>query len=341
MLSRDPYLGGFPGDVLTPRVGVFDTDRLLNELKEQISGTAAAPARQPGLVATCRVASSHVYDEVYSADALGHANKFEKLAAQSAAMGRDTPASAFRRIFEVDRLPYIRFVDVTGVLPEHPWPQAVTHAKDVPTAQLAALLSMIEGLIVYSHDKHLRGPQLAPPDLAPIVAADWAAVMGDGMLVGGSTVGTAGVLVMNGLVARVSNAVRIPTWLGWILCFGAGAWALSNPDRRSKVGRALAPVAETLAQFYEEAEQGKKVLAEAALPTPTAVTLEMRLAKVRVFAKQPLEIHDIKSRVRQDGAELSLAALRRVLAACPAFVRARVDYWQLGEVRLPPSASAS
>jgi predicted nucleic acid-binding protein len=92
-------------------------------------------------------ASKHIYDEVY--------RRIPKVARSS-----PVPLEKLIAHFERAYLPVLRFVDVDM---SNRWPgvEEVTDPDDQPTAQLACLLSPA---VVYSEDKHLRRPGIAPPD---------------------------------------------------------------------------------------------------------------------------------------------------------------------------------
>lgn len=77
------------------------------------------------------------------------------------------PANSFRPAFETKFMPSITFVDMGELFADHPLAVKVRMvrngkgASDVPTAQLAVLLSRLRP-VTYSHDAHLNKSGVAP-----------------------------------------------------------------------------------------------------------------------------------------------------------------------------------
>jgi hypothetical protein len=104
------------------RIGVVDTDVLIDDLEALARGDfdQAVLAQPSGT--TRWLASTHVFEEMYRPDKLGNSNKFEKLARQSVGEVWAASSGELRLLFETRLLPNIRFVDVTGVRTRSPQP---------------------------------------------------------------------------------------------------------------------------------------------------------------------------------------------------------------------------
>ena len=72
-----------------------------------------------------------------------------------------------RARFETNYLPYLRFVTVDVADIVDPQVLAIPDPDDVPTGQLATLVAPC---VVFSEDKHLREPSLAPEDWRAVAA---------------------------------------------------------------------------------------------------------------------------------------------------------------------------
>ncbi len=72
------------------------------------------------------------------------------------------PLDALRERFEAEYLPALRYVTVDTAAIADPQVLAITDPDDVPMGQLAKLIAPC---VVFSEDRHLRKPGLAPPEL--------------------------------------------------------------------------------------------------------------------------------------------------------------------------------
>ena len=92
-------------------------------------------------------APDHIYTEVY--------RRLPKIARSS-----PVPLDALRERFEAEYLPALRYVTVDAAAIADPQVLAIADPDDVPTGQLAKLIAPC---VVFSEDRHLRKPGLAPP----------------------------------------------------------------------------------------------------------------------------------------------------------------------------------
>lgn len=322
------------------RVGVLDTDALMNDLARHVaSGGRLPPLALPQGLGTAWLAARHIFDEFYSRDDYGHEDKFVKLAKQASANGSAIEAHRFRAAFESMYLPRIRFVDVGSVLLDLNLPRSVTHDKDVPTAQLAALVSLA-GCVVYSHDKHLRRPGIAPNDLAPVVAASHLASLGDAATAGTSALGLASAFLLNEGVAFAARTLRVPKLVAWSALAVLIAWTMSDEQRRQDASRVLIPSGRAIAASWIAGEEGRRALDAVAVSLTDEVPIECRVAKILVQSASPVLVREVRRelQLREEvwpvPTDQRLRALPRSL---PCFVEVERHRWQLGEVLASPS----
>ncbi len=134
-------------------VAVVDTDVILANLIHQARAGVTPRLQRAAGDGTVRLfAANHVYFETYE--------KLPKIAADT---GLDV--AALRDLFEQQHLPVTRFVDMSG---DFSGRVPVTDAKDVPTALLADLISPC---VLFSRDRHLKNPGLAPANWLEVAAA--------------------------------------------------------------------------------------------------------------------------------------------------------------------------
>ena len=316
------------------RVAILDTDVVVDDLIAYAADPVRGSLLTKPLGSTRWVASSHVYREMYKSDALGNRHKFDKIAGQLAGTPCAISAEELRHVFETCYLPMIMFVDVTGVMTEHPMAVAVEHAdvKDKPTGQLAALMEAA-GFLVLSRDHSLRNPGLAPADIQPVIVD--AKSVGDAELMVSTTVVVGGVTVqvMSATASGVARRLASPNAVGWGLIAAVALWVGAKPARRAKLRRGAQVVATMLSEMIVAGEVGRERLAAVFVePVPT-VPLECRVAKVLVFAQQPLLVREVRELLEREGHPLPAAAdsaVRELLRSMPCFVEAPRHRWGLG-----------
>jgi len=266
-------------------------------------------------------APDHVYLEVYE--------KFPRMARFSPA-----PADVLRARFEEEYLPAMRFVTVSPTPIVDPQVLAITDPDDVPLGQLAKLVAPC---IVFSEDKHLRRPGLAP--------ADWrlAAKFGTDVVEGSEAQqGTGVVAIAPGwasveLIRFLGRRSGVSPWLLGAAALGGLAYVLRRPERREAAGKYIVPVIEGLGQMLEEArvqqEQGLAGLREVILPPPVGPTVRQQVAIVLARQQEPLlasEVQDLIQEHFPDETVPTVSEVRRTLADGTEFVQPERYRWQFG-----------
>ena len=316
-----------------PDVQILDTDHIINTLKAAVSDGMLSES--PGRL----YASRHVYDEMYQADKLGNANKFEKLASQSINEGWSTTADKFRSVFENDYLPTIVFVEVGNLFVDHEPVKRVraTDPKDVPTAQLSVLLSGVSR-IVCSLDKSLKRADLSPSNLPEALNAKSAVDLANISTFGAWATGAGISMGINEGTKALAGWFKVPQWLVVIATIGIGVAILRKSERRRCVLDAVAPIGEFLLETIEQGSLAEAVLDSAVLPANTAeLGIEQAVAAllVQVPVGQGLLLREIMERLPQIGYPangLKQTELRSILESIPCFVRVQRYRWQLGQV---------
>jgi hypothetical protein len=211
---------------------------------------------------------------------------------------------------------------------------AISNPDDVPTGQLAKLIAPC---VVFSEDKHLRKPGLAPP--AWREAAQFAVDLVEGAT-GQRVTGNVAALPFRGgyeLAAFPSRKTGISSWaIGGIIAAGT-AVALASPQRREAVGRYVVPVAEALVRQMERAtvqeQRGIARLREvllAALPEPD---VKHQAAIVLVHHNEPMLAREVQQRLRllfPDDRVRAVAEVRAALTESSEFVQPVRYRWHFG-----------
>jgi hypothetical protein len=327
------------------RIGVIDTDALMNDLKARVRGLvfdSVFTSRLGGRPGPW-YASTHVLTEMYQEDPLFFPDKFHKLCAQSIEQGWPTGAATFRQVFEADYLRSIRFVDVTGVLMDSHMALAVEtfDAKDKPTGQLAALLALTE-CVVYSHDRDLRRPKIAPPDLSPVLAAVKALHLAGVVPQSIEFKGTVTALSMNAAVEAAARHLGLPKLAGWSLIAVLTALLLADPSRRAKVGKGLGVAVGAVSEILLAGEAAKAELASAAIEAFESPPLECHVAAVLAARSGPMTVPAIRRTMieqRRPNPTPSAPTIREIVRAMPCFVEVTQHHWQLGSTMVPTTGS--
>jgi hypothetical protein len=306
------------------RAAIYDTDFLLNRTTLIVRSGSSSGTLTPGF------ASQHVFDELYGPDAYGRRHKWDKLSEQAAAAGNETPAEVFQSAFEEFLLPHLTFVDMGDLFADHPLADRVrkTHngrgASDVPTAQLAVLLSRV-GVVVYSHDIHLRRTGLAPlaERLSEVTSAEEELAHDDRLRVGFGILTIGGVRAVGRVVQAVSTAARISPWIVRGLLAGAAVAALMSPRLRERALERLDPVIESIGEYAERVGVSRATIEAVVVEQETEHAIETRIAEafVRYVDRSPMLAGEL----------LTAQALREVLNASSCFVEASRWRYSLGQ----------
>jgi hypothetical protein len=323
----DPYSSGQPRFV-----GIVDTDALLSSIDNDCRHNRRSYLlRMTDFDTACLYAADHVYEEVY--------RKLPKVALSSSAS-----FDRLRMHFEDAYLPRLRFVAVSESLGRDDQVARIVDPADVPTGQLAKLLAPS---LVFSADKHLRSPGLAPKRWleAAQAGANLAEAQSHNVAVGA-------VFVVPGWGAY--KGVRLLSqWTGvsaWLLAGAALAGLagfLRPPERRNRAMQALGEFAEMLGPMIQKARElessGSQGLREVILSPPVRPSLPQRVAIVASRQLNPLLAREIAQLVRSEFPEADSQALcdiRTILETETEYVRVGRYRWQFGRYRGPLHVTA-
>lgn len=315
----------------TLRVAVCDTDFLMNETATAANPLTSLLAGFSGINLR-KYAAQHVFDELYGDDGHGHPTKWHKLSGQARVAGAWMPPATFRDAFEDAFLPELTFVDLGDLFVDHPLVQGVCAvrngrgASDVPTAQLAVLLSRLRP-VTYSHDEHLYKPGVAPrPRTLPSVrGAENQVAHGEHLQVGAFGL-TAGSAAGADYVARtIGHWMGAPAWLSRLVLLGLGTWVFWSPARRAAAARTFRPAIEFYFAQLEMVSEALVLLDAAAVAAEPLDSVECRIAEVlvRQAGEGPLLATEIQDSLRTCDPSLvhvpTIDELRSVLNQSPCF----------------------
>jgi len=271
-------------------------------------------------------APDHVYWEIYE--------HLPTLAACS-----PVPVNELRQRFEEEYLPALRFVTMSTEQPADSQVLAITDPDDVPLGQLAKLVAPC---LVFSEDRHLRRPGLAPADWrgAAGFAVDVADGHGKQQVVGMAAVGPGWGLIE--LLKFIGRKTGLSPWLLGLALAGGGAYFLRKPERRRTLGEQLIPALETLNTIIEAAmaqeQRGLAGLREVILPAPEAPMIRQQVAIVLARQREPLlaqEIQDLISGHFPTETVPTITEIRSVLSHGSEFVGMSQHRWQFGRLTAP------
>lgn len=224
----------------------------------------------------------------------------------------------------------VRQVDTAAIA--DPQVLAITDPDDVPTGQLAKLIAPC---VVFSEDRHLRKPGLAPTAWRD--AAQFAVDLAAGVT-GQRITGNLATLPFRGgagLLAFLSRKTGISPWIIGGITAVAAAYVFSSPQRRHTVGRYVVPVAEALVEEMERSaalEQhgiaGLREILLAALPEPD---VKQQAAIVLARSDEPLLAREVQQRALRlfPGDRVpAVTELRTALRDGPEFVQPERYRWQ-------------
>jgi hypothetical protein len=274
-------------------------------------------------------ASDHVYWEVYE--------HLEKIARWS-----KVPVDVLRARFEANYLPVLRFVAVDTADVVDPQVLAITDPDDVPTGQLAKLVGPC---VVFSEDRHLRKPGLAPEDWRAITgfAVDLIEAAGKQQEVARAT---------NGLSIPVSGAIELFKFAGrrtgvspWVIAGVAGAGIaifLKSPERRKAAGKYVAPVFDAVSKELNGAalqeQRGLQGLREVMLPAPAQPSVKQQIGIILARQREPLLAREVQEHMLVHlRSELvpTVAEVRSMLKDGSEFVQPERYRWQFGRAAGP------
>jgi hypothetical protein len=313
------------------RVALWDTDFLLNQVRSSLHPSTSVQAGFLGLRLQ-QYASQHVFTELYGDDGHDHPTKWHKLSEQAMAAEAPPPQEAFRDAFESDFLPKITFVEMGDLFAGHPLAVGVRSvrngkgASDVPTAQLAVLLSRLSP-VAYSHDEHLYKSGVAPRPrhLSSVESAERQVAQAEHVQVGVAGVGAGAIVGIDYVARTVGGTLGSPPWLSRLLCLGAVAVMLRGPKRRQALGRVGVPLGRLLFEQIERSHEGLRFLDEHAVTVEASDTVEARVAEALTVSvrSSPLLAHEVQDALRTCDPTLvdvpTVRELRTVLSTTPCF----------------------
>lgn len=307
-------------------LGVVDTNVLLSSIDNDCrKGYRSRLLRMSDNGAVVLYAADHVYDEMYE--------RLPRFAQSS-----PVPLASLVEHFEEAYLPALRFVTVSDVDTPDPQVLAITDPDDIPTGRLAMLIAPC---VVFSEDKHLTRPGLAPERWRDVAKS--AVDIGEGVRDQTNMINVAALPVQGiaGLVTLTGRRFGISPWVIGGAALGAGMFLLKKPERRKAAGQVASRIIATAGELFETArareEQGIASLREVILDDPSWPTHRQMIALTLARQGAPLLARDAYGLIREHFLEASPWSLREVrveLEEGTEFVRAG-HRWQLGRERAP------
>lgn len=327
----DPYCSG-----TSQLITITDTNALFSSIVHDTrTGRRSRLLKMTARGTSVLYAPDHVYDEVY-----------EHLPDISEAT--DLPVSHLRARFEEHYLPILRFVTVADEQIADPQVLAITDPDDVPTGQLAKLISPC---LVFSDDKHLRKPGFAMANWPKIAghAVDLTEGLSKQDVAGGVAVAPG--YVVTGLIRFVSRKLDTSPWLTTAIAAVTAGLLLRSPDRRAQFGRAVerygVPFLQAVTDLMSEAriqqQSGIEGLREVILPAPIEPSVKQQVAIVLARQSDPLLASEIRDIIQQHfcgNAAPSVTEIRTVLRGNPEFEPYQRYRWTLGRYLAAPSGTS-
>jgi hypothetical protein len=324
--TRGVALGKYRHDY--PRfVVATDADSLLSSVDNDCRNGWHSRTVRIAEAGTARVfASAHVYDEVYRG--------MQKFPASSG-----IPVEVMQQHFESVYLAQLRFVEVPASIMRDEMAARVTHTNDVPTAALARAIAPA---VVFSGDKHLRRPNIAPENWHVVAAAGIQVAVADEAQMGFGL--AAGIPIVGGYQGMrwIAQLLDVPTALVATVA-GALSWvALRDPERRATVARRIGPAAnaimELLIAVHTDQTRGMSAVRGAEIAAPTLQSLEQQLAAVLARSNEPMLAREVREHLLVSTLEPnvpSVPTIRATLASSSLFTSPVRHRWQLGAYRAP------
>jgi hypothetical protein len=246
------------------------------------------------------------------------------------------------RLWEMEYLPLIRFVNVDGIATDDARviATALRDTEDEPVAKLAALLGPCH---LMSQDKDLitLGGS-AGTDWRPVAVAGRDAMVPTQAVVAGSIPYT---VVHAGLSSTVGFLKARPEWrapvaLVFLLILGFIGYKIITADRtnwKESLGNFIADTAERARPYIERYQHAKATLREATIIPANELDPLNRVAHILSTAPRPLLMTEI-SRVlaaRAGAVRLTPQQVGAVLRAHPCFRRNLDGRWKLGYIAAP------
>ena len=326
-VTPDPY-----GNATHQTVGIVDADAILSSVDNDCRhGRTSRLLRSTAFNSTTLYAADHVLEEIY--------RKLPKIAASS-----PVPLADLRTRFDTRYLPVMRFITMSPDDEPHPRVLAISHLADRPTGQLALLIAPV---IVFSGDKHLKGPGFAPPNWR--AAAAHTAAVAEAALQERAT-GAALILPIAGLWSgsgALGRRLGAPRWLsgtGLVALLSLGAYRLLHDPARGATTKEVGGKF-VMAFLGLMAEQSRLKLAGLTgisniifAPTPGETSLRQRVAIVLARSSEALlttEVHQLIVHNFVDEPASTLAEVRNALTDGSEFVSVDRYRWQFGRVAAP------
>jgi hypothetical protein len=266
-------------------------------------------------------APNHVYWEVYE-----HLPRIARFS--------PVPVDVLRTRFEDEYLRAMRFVKVSTTDIADPQVLAITDPDDVPLGQLAKLIAPC---IVFSEDKHLRKPGLAPADwrMAAQFAIDLIESADAQQATGTVAIAPAWVTVK--LIKFLGRRTGASPWLVGAVGLVGLSYLLQKPERREAVGKCIVPAMEMLFRMMEAAqaqqEKGLAGLREVLLPAPIAPAVTQQAAIVLARQQEPLLAREVQELIQVHFPVETVPTVTEVRSALTdgtEFVQPERYRWQFG-----------
>lgn len=324
--ERDPRFGLWP-DGLQQRIVIIDTCRLLDDLKARVKGEPQLGGSSIADVAvgTLYFASSHVFTELHQADRLGFPDKFHKLAHQALTEGWPTEVGVFRDAFEQHYRPRLRFIDIEDLYRDHDLARSITHLNDVPTGQVAALLAPLHP-VVFSPDRDLWEPGVAPRDLPAVLQATSTLESRDGATLGASAISIAAGVGVHAAVKKASDRARVSPGLTYAVVGLVALLLLRSEARRAKLREAAGVAGTRVGEFWNMAEAAASILEDAGVAHSAETDVIQAVACALAVSSRPMSV----AALVESGLGQSEVSIQAALEANPCFTLVDGFGWILG-----------
>jgi hypothetical protein len=318
----DPYSWGSPRFV-----GVVDANAILSSVGNDCrKGTywRSGLLRMTDRSTAALYAADHVYGEVY--EHLPEISQWSKI-----------PVGVLQTRFEKQYLPLLRFVtvDMTEII--DPVVFAIADVDDRPTGQLAKLVAPC---VVFSEDRHLRKPGLAPDDWRLITTFAVDLVEGAAKQYQVEAAANGFNLPLSAAIELIRFATRrtgLSPWLIGGVVVGAGALVLKDPERRKAPGKHIMPIVDALGKEMSAAaaqeQRGIQRLREVMLPAPAVPSVKQQAAIALARQRYPLlarEVQELMLTHFRCDLVPTVAEVRAVLTDGSEFVQPERYRWQFG-----------